>query len=36
VLVAPERRSTEYLGKFVESEVEKWAAVIKASNIKPE
>jgi tripartite-type tricarboxylate transporter receptor subunit TctC len=36
VLVAPERRSTEYLGKFVESEVEKWAAVIKAINIKPE
>ena len=36
VLVAPERRSTEYLGKFVESEIEKWAAVIKASNIKPE
>jgi len=36
VLVAPERRSTEYLGKFVESEVEKWAAVIKAANIKPE
>jgi len=36
LLVAPERRSTEYLGKFVESEVEKWAAVIKAANIKPE
>jgi tripartite-type tricarboxylate transporter receptor subunit TctC len=36
VPVAPERRSTEYLGKFVESEVEKWAAVIKAINIKPE
>jgi tripartite-type tricarboxylate transporter receptor subunit TctC len=36
VLVAPERRSTEYLGKFVESEVEKWAAVIKAANITPE
>ena len=36
VLVAPERRSTEYLGKFVASEVEKWSAVIKAANIKPE
>lgn len=36
VLVAPERRLTEYLGKFVESEVEKWAAAIKAANIKPE
>jgi tripartite-type tricarboxylate transporter receptor subunit TctC len=36
VLVAPERRSTEYLRKFVQSEVEKWAGVIKAANIKPE
>ena len=36
VLVAQERRSTEYLRKFVESEVEKWAGVIKAANIKPE
>ena len=36
VLLAPERQSTEYLGKFVESEVEKWAAVIKAAGIKPE
>jgi tripartite-type tricarboxylate transporter receptor subunit TctC len=36
VPLAPERQSTEYLGKFVESEVEKWAAVIKAINIKPE
>jgi tripartite-type tricarboxylate transporter receptor subunit TctC len=36
VLVAPERRSTEYLGKFIESEVEKWAAVIKTANITPE
>lgn len=35
VLVAPERRSTEYLRKFVQSEVEKWAGVIKAANIKP-
>ena len=36
VLVAPERRSTEFLRKFVQSEVEKWAGVIKAANIKPE
>jgi tripartite-type tricarboxylate transporter receptor subunit TctC len=36
VLLVPERRSTEDLGKFVESEVEKWAAVIKAAGIKPE
>jgi tripartite-type tricarboxylate transporter receptor subunit TctC len=36
VLLAPERRSTEYLGKLIESEVEKWAAVIKAADIKPE
>jgi len=36
VLVTPERRSTEYLRKFVQSEVEKWAGVIKATNIKPE
>jgi tripartite-type tricarboxylate transporter receptor subunit TctC len=30
-LVAPERRSPEYLGKFVASEIEKWAGPIKAS-----
>jgi hypothetical protein len=36
VLVAPELRSTDYLQKFVQSEVEKWAGVIKAANIKPE
>jgi tripartite-type tricarboxylate transporter receptor subunit TctC len=32
-LVAPERRSREYLQKFVESEIEKWAAPIKASGV---
>jgi tripartite-type tricarboxylate transporter receptor subunit TctC len=32
-LVAPERRSPEYLQKFVESEIEKWAAPIKASGV---
>jgi tripartite-type tricarboxylate transporter receptor subunit TctC len=33
VLVAPERRSSTYLGKFVQSEIEKWAAPIKASGV---
>jgi tripartite-type tricarboxylate transporter receptor subunit TctC len=32
-LVAPERRSPEYLQKFVESEIEKWAAPIKAAGV---
>jgi tripartite-type tricarboxylate transporter receptor subunit TctC len=30
-IVAPERRSPEYLGRFVASEIEKWAGPIKAS-----
>jgi tripartite-type tricarboxylate transporter receptor subunit TctC len=30
-LVAPERRSGDYLTKFVASEIEKWGAVIRAS-----
>ena len=30
-VVAPDRRSPEYLQRFVASEVEKWAAPIKAS-----
>ena len=30
---APERRSPEYLQKFVESEIAKWAAVIKAAGV---
>ena len=33
-LVIPERRSSDYLRKFVESEIEKWAKVIKAANIR--
>jgi len=33
VLVAPDRRSPEYLAKFVHSEIEKWAAPIKASGV---
>jgi tripartite-type tricarboxylate transporter receptor subunit TctC len=33
-LVAPERRSPEYLGKFVVSEIEKWAGPIKAAGVR--
>jgi len=36
ILVALERRSPEYLQKFIQSEMEKWAALIKAANIKAE
>jgi tripartite-type tricarboxylate transporter receptor subunit TctC len=32
-VVAPERRSAEYLQKFVESEIKKWAAAIKAAGV---
>lgn len=32
-IVAPERRTSEYLGKFVASEIEKWAGPIKASGV---
>ena len=32
-VVAPDRRSPEYLAKFVVSEIEKWAGPIKASGI---
>jgi len=32
-VVAPWRRSPEYLQKFVESEIEKWAGPIKAAGI---
>jgi hypothetical protein len=35
-LVAPERRSPEYLQKFIASEIGKWAALLKAANIKAE
>lgn len=35
-LVAPERRSPEYLAKFVRSEIDKWAAPIKASGVTME
>jgi tripartite-type tricarboxylate transporter receptor subunit TctC len=33
-VVAPERRSPEYLQKFVESEIEKWAPTIRSANVK--
>ena len=35
-VVAPERRSPEYLEKFIVSEIEKWAVPIKASGIRAE
>jgi len=35
-VIPPERRSTEYLQKFVVSEIERWTAVINAANIKGE
>ena len=33
VIVSPDRRSPEYLGAFVKSEIAKWAAPIKASGV---
>jgi tripartite-type tricarboxylate transporter receptor subunit TctC len=33
-LVPPEHRSSEYLGKFVAAEVEKWRQIIKASGVQ--
>jgi tripartite-type tricarboxylate transporter receptor subunit TctC len=35
-LVAPERRSTDYLRQFIGTEIEKWGKVIRAANIKAE
>jgi tripartite-type tricarboxylate transporter receptor subunit TctC len=35
-LVAPERRSSEYLQTFVEREIERWAAVIRGAEIAPQ
>ncbi len=35
-IVTPDRRSSEYLGQFVKSEIEKWAAPIKASGARQE
>jgi len=34
--VAPERRSPEYLQRFVESEIQKWVVPIRAANISEE
>jgi tripartite-type tricarboxylate transporter receptor subunit TctC len=36
IVVAPERRTPAYLQAFVASEIEKWAAPIKASGVKEE
>jgi hypothetical protein len=33
VIPAPERRTPEYLAKFVASELERWAVPIKASGV---
>src|SRR5262249_47593970 len=33
-VVAPERRAPDYLQKFVESEIEKWAEPIKAAGLR--
>jgi tripartite-type tricarboxylate transporter receptor subunit TctC len=35
-LVASDRRSSEYLQKFVKSEIERWATVIKGAGIAPQ
>jgi hypothetical protein len=35
-VVAPERRSPEYLQQFVVSEIEKWAPTIRKANVKAE
>ena len=35
-VVAPERRSPEYLAKYIESEIQKWAVPIKASGFQAE
>jgi tripartite-type tricarboxylate transporter receptor subunit TctC len=35
-LAAPEQRSSEYLGKLVETEIVKWAGPIKASGVTAE
>lgn len=34
VIVSPDRRSPEYLASFLKSEIEKWAAPIKASGVQ--
>lgn len=34
-VVAPERRTPEYLQKFLENEIAKWASALKAAELKP-
>ena len=34
IAAAPDRRSPEYLGKFINAEVDKWAKPVKASGLK--
>jgi len=36
ILVAPERKSPEYLQKFIQSEIEKWAALTKRRTSRAE
>ena len=36
VAVSPERRSSAYLAAYLNDEIEKWGAIIKASNIQPQ
>ena len=33
-IVVPERRTSEYLAKFVQSDIAKWGAAVKASGIE--
>jgi hypothetical protein len=35
-VVPPERRSAEYLAKYIPAEIEKWAGPIKASGVSGE
>ena len=35
-IVAPERRSPDYLASFVKADIEKWAGPVKASGIEPQ
>jgi hypothetical protein len=32
-VVAPDRRSADYLARFLDGEIRKWAAIIKASGV---
>jgi hypothetical protein len=36
MVVAPDRRSPEYLGKFTADEIKKWEAPIKSSGVSVE